>query len=92
MLLFLWAIYNEISDIFYWTAEIEQLVPTGDYRAHESDEGIVYEAKIRKEDIYAYLIEDDTLFLNPDKLFNILHHENFPLDDIELSDEDIIRR
>ena len=82
----------DISDIFYWTAEIEQLVPTEDYRAHESDEGIVYEAKIRKEDIYAYLIEDNTLFLNPDKLFNILHHENFPLDDIELSDEDIIRR
>ena len=81
-----------ISDIFYWTAEIEQLVPTEDFRAHESDEGIVYEAKIRKEDIYAYIVDDDTVFLNPDKLFDILHHENFPLDDIELSDEDIVRR
>lgn len=82
----------EISDIFYWTTEIEQLVPTENFGVHESDEGIVYEAKIRKEDIYAYLVLDDTVFLNPDKLFNILHHKNFPLDDIELSDEDTIRR
>lgn len=65
----------EISDIFYWTAEIEQLVPTEDFRAHESDAGIVYEAKIKKENIYAYLAADDTLFLNPDKLFDILHHK-----------------
>lgn len=82
----------EISDIFCWTTEIEQLVPTADCRPHESDEGIVYEAKIRKEDIYAYLSDDNTVFLNPNKLFNILHHKNFPLDDIELSDEDTIRR
>lgn len=62
-----------------------------DCRPHESDEGIVYEAKIGKEDIYAYLSDDNTVFLNPNKLFNILHHKNFPLDDIELSDEDTIR-
>lgn len=30
----------EIPNIFYWTTEMEQLVPTEDFRAHESDEGI----------------------------------------------------
>ncbi len=27
----------EISDIFYWRAELEQLVPTEDFSAHESE-------------------------------------------------------
>lgn len=43
----------------------------------------VYEAKIRKENIYAYLADGDTVFLNPDKLFNMLYHKDFPLDDID---------
>ena len=81
----------ETSEIFYWTTKIAQLVPTEDFGPYESDMGIVYEAKIKKEDIYAYFLTDETVFLNPDKLFNILRHEDFPLDDIEL-DEDVIRR
>ena len=88
--------YNQLisclSDIFWWTSEIENLVPTEDFGPYESDAGVVYEAKIRKEDIYAYLVADNTIFLNPDKLFNILHHKNYPLDDIELRDEDTVRR
>ncbi len=81
----------EISDIFYWTSEIEQLVPTEDCRSHESEFGVVYEAKIKKEDIYGYFSLEDTVFLNPDKLFNVLCHKDFPLEDIELHDKDLIR-
>ena len=83
--------YN-ISDVFFWTTEIVNLVPTEDCGPHESDDGIVYEAKIRKEDIYTYQKADDTCLLNPDKLFDISHHTNFPLDDIELDDKDTVRR
>jgi len=54
------------------------LVPTEGCRPHESDEGIVYEAKIRKEDIYAYLVLNDTVFLNPDKLFKPFRGESSP--------------
>lgn len=86
----------EISEILYWTTKIAQLIPIGNFSRHASDTGIVYEAKIKKQDIYAYLVMDETVLLNPDKLLDIvrsgesssiLQHEDFPLDD---PDEDFL--
>lgn len=64
----------EISEILYWTTKITELVPTENFSLHASDTGIAYEAKIKKEDIYAYFMADETVFLNPDKLFDISRH------------------
>ena len=58
-------------------------------------EGMVYGSGVYQSGmcrIYTYQKADDTCLLNPDKLFDISHHTNFPLDDIELDDKDTVRR
>ena len=45
----------------------------------ESQDGRVYEAKIRKEDVFFYYPGEHLLYAHPDKLFDVVFHEDFPL-------------
>ncbi len=67
-----------LTDAFRWTISEQTLIFRENYGI-ESQDGRVYEAKIRKEDVFHYDLDDHLLYVNPDKVFDIVFHEDFPL-------------